>query len=59
MGLLGDDVGDGGLAGARGAVEDHVGVGALFDEPAQQGVPAQQMLLSDDLVQTLGPDAVR
>ena len=59
VGAFGDDVGDGGLPGARGAVEDHVGVGALFDEPAQQGVPAQQMLLSDDLVQTLGPDAVR
>ena len=59
MGALGDDVGDGGLAGAGGTVKDHVGVGPLLNEPAQQGVGAQQVPLPHHLVQGLGPDAVR
>ena len=48
-----------GLSGAGGTVEDHIRIGPFFNEPAQQGVRAQQMLLPHHLVQTLGPDAVR
>ena len=59
VGSLGDDVGDGSLPGTGGAVEDHIGVGPLLNEPAQQGVGAQQMLLTHDLVDGLRADAVR
>ena len=52
---LGDDGGDGGFAGAGGAVEDHVGGGPALDEPPQQGAGAQQVLLSRHLIQGLGP----
>ena len=53
---LGDDGGDGGLAGAGGAVEDHVGGGPALDEPPQQGAGAQQVLLPRHL--DPGPGAV-
>ena len=59
VGPLGNDVGDGGLPGTGGAVEDHVGVGPLLNEPAQQGVGAQQMLLTHDLVDGLRADTIR
>ena len=59
VGLPGNDVGNGGLAGAGGAVEDHVGVRPFLDEPAQQGVGAQQMPLAHHLLQGLGTDTVR
>ena len=38
VGLLGYDLGDGGLAGAAGAVEDHVGNIAGLDQTAQNRV---------------------
>ena len=52
---LGNDGGDGGFAGAGGAVEDHVGGGPALDEPPQQGAGAQQVLLPRHLIQGLGP----
>ena len=59
VGPFGDDVGNGGLPGPGGTVKDHVGVCALLNEPAQQGVGPQQMFLPHHLVQPLRPDPVR
>ena len=56
---LGDDVGDGGLSRAGGAVEDQIGLGPVFDQAAQQRALAQQVLLPRHLVQCLGPYFVR
>ena len=56
---LGDDVGHGGLAGAGGAVEHHIGDLPALNHPAQQAVPAQNMALPQHLVQALGADSVR
>ena len=58
VGAPGNDVGHGGLAGARGTVEHQVGDGAAVDNPAQQAVPPQDMALAHHLIQGLGPDLV-
>ena len=58
VGALGDDVGHRGLSRARGAVEDQVGHVAAFDDPAQQPILPQDMLLPHHLIQGLGPDLI-
>ena len=55
VGLLGDDIGDGGLSRAAGAVEHHVGDVPGVDQAAQHRALAQNMLLTVDLVQGLRP----
>ena len=57
-GPLGDDIGHRSLSHAGGAVEDHIGVAAAVDKPAQQAAGAQQVLLPHHIVQRLRPDAV-
>ena len=56
--LLGDDVGDSGLAGAAGTIEDHVGDLAGIDEPPQHGALSQNVLLSKHIIQSLRPQQV-
>ena len=58
LGLLGDDVGDGGLAGAGGPVKNHVCVSAALNEPAQYRAGGKQVPLSHHLVQRFGPDLI-
>ena len=59
VGLLGDDIGHGGLTGATGAVKDHIGDLAGVDQTTQNSPLAQNMLLSIDFVQCGGPQKVR
>ena len=56
---LGNDICHGGFSGAGGAVEYHVGNLSAVDHPAEQAVPAQNMALTQHLVQILRADAVR
>ena len=58
VGLLRNDVGNGGLSGAAGAVEDHVGDLPGVDEPPQHRALAQNMLLSEHLVQGCRPKQI-
>ena len=58
IGLFGDDVGNGGFAGAAGAVEDHIGNRARGNEAAQHRAFSQNMLLTEDLVQGLGTQEI-
>ena len=50
----GGDLRNGGLAGARGAVKDHVGDGAPLDYPAEKAVLSQYMPLPHHLIQGFG-----
>ena len=59
MGLFRDDVGHGGLAGAGGAVEHHVGVGPGVDQAAQHPAWGQKMALAHHLIQCFGADLIR
>ena len=54
VGALGDNAGHGGLAGAGGAVEDHVGDLPALHNAAQHPVPAQNMALAHHIVQGFG-----
>ena len=58
VGLLGNDIGDGGLSRAAGAVEHHVGDVPGIDQAAQHRALAQNMLLTVDLVQRLRPQKI-
>ena len=54
VGALRDNAGHGGLAGAGGAVEDHVGDLPALHNAAQHPVPAQNMALAHHIVQGFG-----
>ena len=58
VGLLGDDIGNGGLPRAARAVEHHVGDVSGVDQAAQHRALAQNMLLTVDLVQRLRPQKI-
>ena len=58
VGLLGNDVGHGGLSRAAGAIEHHVGNVPGVDQAAQNGPLPQNMLLAVDLIQAGGPQQV-
>ena len=58
VGLLGDDIGNGGLSRAAGAVEHHIGDIPRIDQAAQHRALAQNMLLTVDLVQCLRPQKI-
>ena len=58
LGLLGDDIGNGGLAGAAGAVEDHVGYIAGLDQAAQDRPLTQDMVLTVYFIQCCGPQKI-
>ena len=58
VGLLGNDVGNGGLSRAAGAVEHHVGNVPGVNEPPQDSVWPQNMLLTVYLVQCGGPQKI-
>ena len=49
--VLGDDVGEGGLAAAGRAVEDHRAEAIRLQQPAQQLARAEEVLLADELVE--------
>ena len=53
--LLGQQPGQGGLAGARRAVEDHRAQAVGLQQPAEQLPLAEKMLLADELGQRHGP----
>ena len=59
FGLLGDDVGYGGLSRAAGAVENHVWNVAGVNQAAQHRALAQNMFLSKYFVQRLWPKQIR
>ena len=59
VGLFRDDVGHGGLAGAGGAVEHHVGVSPGIDQAAQNTAGRQQVPLTHDFIQSFRTDLVR
>ena len=59
IGLPGDDVGDGGLSGAGGAVEHHIRLRAAVDQPPEHGAGGEQMPLAHHLVQCFGADLIR
>ena len=59
MGLFRDDVGHGGLAGAGGTVEHHVGVGPGVDQAAQNTAGRQQVPLTHNFIQSFRTDLVR
>ena len=50
---LGDNPGDGRLADAGGAVEDHIGDNPPVDDPGEGPVRAQQVFLADDVLEGL------
>ena len=54
VGFFRDDARNGGLARARGAVEDHVRDAAAFDDAAQQAALAEDVLLADNIVKAVG-----
>ena len=57
--LFCDDVGNGGLTRAAGTVENHVGDLPGVDQPPQNRLFSQNMLLSINLVQGLRPQKIR
>ena len=57
--VLGDDAGDGGLARAGGAVEDHVGDTTALDGAAEHLSLGQKMLLAADIGQRFGAQTLR
>lgn len=57
-GGIGDDIGHGGLAGPRGAVEHQIGHLPALDDPAEDTVFAQNMPLPHHFVQSLGADFI-
>ena len=57
--VLRNDAGHGGLAGAGGAVEDHVGDAAALDGAAEHPPRSQQMLLPAHIRQRFGTQALR
>ncbi len=56
---VGDDVGEGGLAGSRRAVEDEGGELVGLDGAAQQPSGPEDVLLADEVVERRGPQARR
>ena len=58
-GLLGNDIGHGGLSGPGGSIEHHVWDLPALNDPAEQAVLSQNMRLPHYLVQSLRTDAVR
>ena len=58
-GGVGDDAGQGGLAGAGRAVEDHAAELVGLDGAAQEPARADDVLLADELVQRARPHARR
>ena len=58
VGLLGDNVGNGGLTGTAGTVEDHIGNIAGINQTAQNRTLPQNMLLSIDLIQGGRPQQI-
>ena len=59
VGLLGNDVGNSGLACAAGAIVNHVGNVAGVNQAAQHRALAQNMFLSKYFVQRLWPKQIR
>ena len=59
VGLLGDDVREGRLADARGAVEDEVRDVAGLDDVAKGAARRQEVALADHLIEGAGADPVR
>ncbi len=59
LGPLGDDARDGGFPGPGRPVENHVRRTPALHDPPQQAVPAENMLLSDHVVQAPRPDLIR
>ena len=57
--VLGDDAGNGGLARAGGAVEDHVGDTTALDGAAEHLSLGQKMLLAADISQRFGAQTLR
>ena len=55
---VGDDIGHGGFAHAGRSVENQIGDAAGFNNPAQHGPRGQNMVLTEDVLQRLGPDGV-
>ena len=55
--MLGDDVGQGGLAGAGRAVEDQRAEPVGLEQAAQQLAGAEEVLLADELVEGARPHA--
>ena len=53
------DVGDGGLAGAGGAIEHHVGLSPTLDQAAKHRAGGQQVPLANNLVQCFGAELIR
>ena len=58
VGLLGDDIGNGGFSRAAGTVENHIGNIPGFNQAAQYGPLSQNMLLAHHLIQGLRPQQV-
>ena len=54
VGLLGNDIGNGGLSHTRWPIEDHIGNGAAFNDAAQHLSLGQQMGLSHHIFQRPG-----
>ena len=59
VGPFRDNVGHGGLAGAGGTVEHHVGVGPGVDQAAQNTAGRQQVPLTHNFIQSFRTDLVR
>ena len=57
--ILGDDAGNGGLARAGGAVENHVGDTSALDGAAEHLSLGQKMLLAADISQRFGAQTLR
>ena len=59
VGLFRDDIGNGGLAGAGGTVEHHIGVGPALNQPSEYSAGSQQVALSHHFLQCFGTYLIR
>src|SRR5207249_1046895 len=55
LGVAGDDVGEGGFAGAGRAVEDQRAEAVGQQHPAEQLAGAEEVFLADELIEGAGP----